>query len=100
MSNKNNFRLSDLVKQDLKSIFEYTIENWGEKQARIYALKLSDGFDLIALPPQVGARRSKLYLNALSYTIGSHIIFYAIYSDSHIQIAGVLHQSMDFDKQF
>ena len=100
MSNKNNYRLSDLAKQDIQSIFEYTIENWGEKQARVYALKLSDGFDLIAQSPKVGTSRNKLYPNALSYIVGSHIIFYAINSDSNIEIARVLHQSMDFERHF
>ena len=40
----NSFRLSHLAKGDLLNIFDYTIENWGEDQARHYAKKLTNGF--------------------------------------------------------
>jgi len=78
MNRPTNFRLSALAKKDLNAIFKYTIQNWGELQAREYAKKISDGFDLLSKKPTIGKSRNDLYPNALCFPIGSHIIFYAI----------------------
>ncbi|MCF6299841.1 MAG: type II toxin-antitoxin system RelE/ParE family toxin [Proteobacteria bacterium] len=102
MSNKNKIRLSDLAKQDLLSIFNYTIENWGEEQARNYAQRLSNCFDLLAQSPDIGSQRNNFFKNALSFSVGSHIVFYTKDNDpdSHLEIASILHQSLDLEQHF
>ncbi len=101
MNLPTNFRLSALAKKDLNNIFKYTIRNWGEVQAKEYAQKLSDGFDLLSQKPNIGKSRENLYQSALSLPIGSHIIFYAINKDldTKIEIARILHKRMDIENQ-
>ena len=101
MSNKK-YRLSFQAKQDLLAIFEFTITHWGEKQARIYAQQLSDGFEMLSDNPRVGKSRNELFENAMSFVIGSHIVFYSINQnqENNIEVARILHQSMDFQGQF
>jgi toxin ParE1/3/4 len=98
----NNFRLSALAKNDLLSIFSFTLQNWGEDQARVYAKKLSNCFEMLAQSPNIGTKRNNLFNQALSFSMGSHIIFYRENKPlkTQIEIARVLHQSMDFEKHF
>ena len=102
MENRQNYKLSALAKKDLLAIFNLTIQKWGESKAREYAQKLSNGLDLLSQSPEIGKSRNELYPNALSFPVGSHIIFYAINNElnTNIEIARVLHQHMDFEKQF
>jgi len=102
MKHPINFKLSALAKNDLENIFKFTIRNWGEIKAREYAQKLSDGFVLLSQSPKIGKQRNDIYLNALSFPVGSHIIFYSINNniDSKIEIARVLHKQMDIEKLF
>jgi len=102
MKRPTNYRLSALAKKDLSAIFKYTIHNWGEAQAREYAQKLSDGFDLLSKKPNIGKSRDDLYPSALCFPIGSHMIFYAINKeiDTSIEITRILHQRMDIESPF
>jgi len=99
---RQNYKLSALAKEDLLAIFNLTIQNWGESKAREYAQKLANGFNLLSQSPEIGKTRNELCPNALSFPVGSHIIFYAINKElnTNIEIARVLHQHMNFDKQF
>ena len=102
MNHPTNFRLSALAKEDLNSIFKYTIQNWGEVQAKEYAQKISDGFHLLSKKPTIGKSRNDLYPNALCFPIGSHIIFYEINNDldTGIEIARILHHTTDIESLF
>jgi len=102
MNHLTSYKLSALAKKDLNAIFRYTIKNWGENQAKEYAQKLSDGFFLLSRKPEIGKSRDDLYPHALSFPIGSHLVFYAINKclDSNIEIARILHQKMDIKRQF
>lgn len=102
MIKDKKYRLSSLAKNDLISIFDFTIQNWGKGQARQYAKKLSHGFEMLSNSPEIGKTRNELYENALSFNIGSHIIFYCINQqlDTKIEISRVLHQTMDFESHF
>ena len=102
MNRPTNFRLSALAKKDLNAIFKYTIQNWGELQAKEYAQKISDGFDLLSKQPTIGKSRNDLYPEALCFPIGSHMVFYAINKnlDTSIEIARILHKRMDFASLF
>ena len=57
---------------------------------------------MLAKSPDIGTNRSDLFDNAMSFLVGSHIIFYIKNSqlNANIEIARVLHQSMDFEKYF
>lgn len=98
MPQNKKYRLSALAKQDLMDIFDFTIAHWGEQQAMHYAQILSAGFDLLAENPETGQIRDDLLKHARSFPVGSHIVFYSIQpqTPNGIEIARVLHQSMDY----
>lgn len=49
--------------------------------------------------PDMGKSRDELFPGALSFPVGSHIIFYRK-TDNQIEIARVLHQRMDYEQHF
>lgn len=102
MPRNKKYRLSALAKDDLQSIFKFTIAHWGEVQARHYAQKLSDGFDMLSNEPESGFVRQELNEQARSFPVGNHVIYYSINNDFEncIEISRILHQSMDFERFF
>ncbi len=46
-----SFRLTELAKQDLRSIGRYTQQTWGREQRNIYLSKLDASFHLLAHSP-------------------------------------------------
>ena len=89
-----NYKLSFLAELDLFDIAESTIEDWGLKQAKKYALSIDVVLKKLTQHPELGLRRSELYKNARSFPIEKHIIYYC-YVDGTVEVARILHQKMD-----
>lgn len=93
------YSLSPKAADDLDGIYEYTILNFGLKQAREYLLGPHERFQTLAENPMHG--RSAEYLAAelrrLEYQ--SHVVFY-VPKDNGVRIVRVLHESMDAVRHF
>jgi toxin ParE1/3/4 len=82
------------ARKDLRDIWWYGFEVWGEQAANDYLHKIRDKLALIADNPQIGARhmgRRKGYRRLL---VGEHIIFYKVEAEA-IRIFRFLHTKMD-----
>lgn len=88
--------LSKSAQSDIVSIADYTIENFGVKQARTYRDGLISCFKNLAASPG----RGRLYLHKnktllLRYRHKSHVVFYNR-TNTGIFIIRVLGERMDF----
>lgn len=95
------YRLSKHADEDLLSIFRYTHETWGEEQVWVYLSLLEGARDqLIENPLSTGSRsREDLAVGCRIFRAGKHYFVYRI-RDEYLEIARILHESMDFESQF
>ena len=88
------YKLSLLAENDLLYLIESTIKSWGIEQAKQYALSIEAVLDKLCEHPNIGIQRNELYIAARSFPVGKHIIYYQ-FKDDIIEVARILHQSMD-----
>jgi len=88
-----------LAKQDLKNIWLYSFNNWGEVQADRYFDELNAAFVLIAENPELGFACDYIRAGYRQFHINRHLIFYRA-TATKIHIVRVLHDSMNFTAYF
>ena len=88
------YSLSSKAAGDLDGIYEYTILNFGLKQAREYLTGLHEQFETLAKNPMQGRSASELSPDLRRLEYESHVVFF-VPKAKGIRIVRVLHQSMD-----
>lgn len=91
--------LAQRARLDLIGIRRYTVDRWGKEQARKYISQIRHCADEIANHRRQGKPREDIAPDLKSYHVGRHVIFY-VESKTGIEIARVLHDSMDFPRHF
>ena len=81
--------------EDLADIWNYTLENWSERQADKYYDLLIMTCTTLANDPKMGKQYDILSEGILGYKIRKHIIFFQIISKREIEIVRILHGMMD-----
>jgi toxin ParE1/3/4 len=89
------YELTEEATSDLEGIFRYTIQHWGEKQARIYSDKLSQCFRKLATKEVTSRAFSETVPEALITRCEHHFIFYIQSEDKRPIIFAILHERMD-----
>ncbi len=89
------YRLSKESENDIVSIYEYGIEEFGVLQAQNYLLGMHDLFQTLTKSPSIGRDASEFSRSLKRFTYKSHMVFY-LNSDSDLLIIRVLHHSMDY----
>jgi len=92
-------KLSDLAIHDLAGIEDYTARTWGDDQAEVYLDQLEHRFYWLAEHAGAGKPRDEIAQGLSSFPQGHHVIFYRS-TGSLLEVARVLHQSMDIEHQF
>jgi len=90
----NDYKLTHAAKHDLKEIWRYTFERWGEQQAEKYVLQFEKRFNDLVNTPYLGRSRPDIQKDYRSFSEGKHIIFYRV-TGAIIEIIGIPHVSMD-----
>jgi toxin ParE1/3/4 len=80
---------------DLKDIWNYTVEEWSEKQADKYYASLKFGCLQIGVNPELGKEYEEIKSNLFGLRTGKHIIFYQVINEQEIEIVRILHERMD-----
>jgi toxin ParE1/3/4 len=80
---------------DLNDIWDYTFEQWSEKQADKYYATLKFACKEIGENPEIGREYPGITNNLLGLKSGKHIIFYHLISDNEIEVLRILHERMD-----
>ena len=91
------YKLSSKAAVDLEGIYQYTILNFGLKQAQNYLNGLHARFANLADHPALGSSADQLAPALRRYEYQSHVVFYKPAGDS-VLIVRVLHESMDFPR--
>ena len=85
---------------DLADIWNYTYDEWSEKQADKYYELLLEGCNELANNPSLGKLYSEISNSLMGYKWGEHIIFYIAIARDEIEIVRVLHGRMDIKEKF
>jgi len=89
--------ISEMAKQDLASIEEYTRDNWGKRQADDYLSQIENRFLRLLESPYLGTARPDVSEGYRCLPEGKHLIFYRV-DDDAVNISGVPHTSMDLER--
>jgi toxin ParE1/3/4 len=89
------FKLTNKAVEDLSRIWNYTFDNWSEKQAdRYFRMQLENCQD-IADNPDLGKNYDGVREDLFGLKANRHIIFYRKLIDQPIEITRILHERMD-----
>jgi toxin ParE1/3/4 len=80
---------------DLNAIWDYTFEQWSEKQADKYYSTLRFACNEIGENPDIGKEYTGIRRDLLGLKSGKHIIFYHLVSEDEIEVIRILHERMD-----
>lgn len=94
------YYLTNKAVEDLTDIWNYTFDEWSEKQADKYYLLLLDSCQEIAENPSLGRKYDNVTAKLLGYKSNQHILFYQIISSNEIEIVRILHGRMDLKSKF
>lgn len=93
------YKLTNKAVDDLSRIWDYTFENWSEKQADKYYQMLLDNCQYIADDPDIGKKYEGVKDELLGLKANRHIIFYRKLIAQPIEITRILHESMDLQNR-
>ncbi|MFD2603758.1 type II toxin-antitoxin system RelE/ParE family toxin [Flavobacterium suzhouense] len=94
------FHFLNKALDDLTEIWEYTIDEWSEKQADRYYSLLIDSCTELAENPYLGKLYNEISHNLYGHKSAEHIIFYFIIDSQEIEIVRILHGRMDLNRKF
>lgn len=86
--------LSPNAQKSLRGIKAYSIDKFGERQAKIYLEKIRESLRSLATNPEQGKNRDKLLAGFYSSPVGSHMIYYKI-QPHQIDVIDILYQKME-----
>jgi toxin ParE1/3/4 len=90
------FYLTKRADVELSQIYEYSVENWGQRSAEKYIADFYKEFAKIAQSPDRGKSLSYRSHPFLLCSVGSHFAVYDVV-ESSIVIVAVLHQQQDIE---
>jgi toxin ParE1/3/4 len=93
------FHLSNKAVDDLADIWEYTYNEWSEKQADYYYNFLLKTCQHLSENPTLGKRYSEVTFNLFGYLANKHIVFYQLVTKNEILVIRILHGSMDLKRK-
>jgi toxin ParE1/3/4 len=93
------YRLTNLAVKDLADIWNYTFDEWSERQADFYYGQLVDSFERIAVNPGAGRSYEEVRKTLLGIHINKHIIFYEMAANQEVVIIRILHERMDIESR-
>lgn len=91
--------LSEIADSDLEDIFDYTVREFGFKQAENYLREIEEVFNFLFTNPSLGRTRSEIKEYLFSFPKDNHVVFYRVL-ENHIRIVRVLHGSRDLPTFF
>lgn len=94
------YHLTNKAVEDLAEIWDYTFDEWSEKQADKYYRLLLDSCQEIAENQNLGRKYDNVRAKLLGFKSNQHILFYEIISNVEIEIIRILHGRMDLKNKF
>ena len=88
------YKLSRLAAEDFAAIYEYTLLNYGARQADAYTDNLESTFRLLSSSPLMGREYLEITGGVRRHDHQQHTIFYR-QREHDIFVIRILHQQMD-----
>lgn len=92
---KPHLKITAPALADIEDIAAYTVNQWGEAQARTYLAQLDQTIRAVAEQPGLGRSRHGIASVIKGRKTGSHVIFYRLEGAATLYIMRILHESMD-----
>ena len=89
------YYLTNKAVEDLTEIWNYTYEQWSERQADNYYQMLLDNCGDISENPDLGKNYEGITPNLLGLQTNRHIIFYRKIDSGVVEITRIIHGRMD-----
>ncbi len=89
--------LTEAAVEDLRSIRDYTLEQWGSEQEEIYLDGLWDRLLALAANPDRSRSREDLFQGCKIAAHGKHVILFRT-NGSELQVVRILHSAMDYSR--
>lgn len=93
------YNLTNRAVEDLADIWDYTFDQWSEKQADTYYKMLIDNCKRIADNPNLGKNYTGITENLFGLRTNRHIIFYRQIAKNEIEVTRILHERMDLENR-
>ncbi|MCC5879303.1 MAG: type II toxin-antitoxin system RelE/ParE family toxin [Idiomarina sp.] len=93
------YKLSQLAAEDFTAIYEYTLLNFGVRQADSYTEELESSLGLLSSNPLMGHACEDIAAGVRRFDHQRHAIFYR-QRESDIFVIRILHQQMEPDLRF
>lgn len=90
-------KLTNKAEQDLESIFDYTVHQWGFLQADRYLSDIEERISALVQNPTLGRSLRNIPESLLKSSVGKHLIIYRV-EDYGILVLRILHQMMDTER--
>ncbi len=90
-----DYKLTNKAVEDLNAIWDYTFNQWSEKQADSYYDMLLDNCQEIANNPDFGKNYDGITTDLFGLKANRHLIFYRILGNQQVEITRILHERMD-----
>lgn len=91
------YSLTLIAEDDISKIYDYTLSEFGKKQAVKYLTGMEKVFLNLVEQPELGRKRNEIRSGLRSLVYEKHVIFYRILKNE-IRIIRVLHGSHDVSK--
>ena len=88
------YQLTDKARAQLDEVYEYSVLNFGLKNAQAYLEGFHGCFEILVLYPELGRNYGHIRLGIRRHDYESHSIYYRI-ADEGIVIVRILHQRQD-----
>ena len=93
------YNLTNRAVEDLADIWNYTFEEWSEKQADTYYDMIIANCKRIAENPSLGKNYDGIVENLFGLRTNRHIILYRKISKNEIEVTRILHERMDLENR-
>jgi len=91
---RRSIQLRPRALDDLETIYQYSLEQWGITRAEAYLTEINKAFEALANHPNLGRDYSRVRADLYAFNIAAHVIFYSP-TPTGILVSRVLHKSMD-----
>jgi len=73
---EREYRLSPKAREDMESVWLYTLSQWGHEQTERYLDDLAAAFDLLTSNPRLGKRCGNIRAGYRKHPILRHVTYY------------------------
>lgn len=86
--------ISPAARDDLRAIFEFSLETWGRQRAEDYLDELSQHIYSLLAAPRLGISRDDILPGLRSTRVARHVVFYRI-EQERVEVLRVLSERQD-----